>query len=137
LLDSAQAILTSSFAAIGTLSPEANPALAGQDVYTRAAKDNIQALQIMDKQIFRRAQPSPWWASLHLKAHHSGRKGYHPRRGRLPCPPGPPAQPAATWPYLLRGPLRRFMHDCVSSMQTFLYLLDFLAERVRARLCGL
>ena len=44
------AILTSSFAALGAYSPEGNPALAGQKIYT-APTD--AALRLIDKQIFR------------------------------------------------------------------------------------
>ncbi|KPV77085.1 uncharacterized protein RHOBADRAFT_42296 [Rhodotorula graminis WP1] len=44
------AILTASFAALGAYSPEGNPALAGQKIYT-APTD--AALRLLDKQIFR------------------------------------------------------------------------------------
>jgi citrate synthase len=47
------AVLTSGFSALGTLTPEANPALAGQSLYTDGAKGNLNSLMVMDKQIFR------------------------------------------------------------------------------------
>ncbi|GAA97939.1 uncharacterized protein L969DRAFT_52420 [Mixia osmundae IAM 14324] len=46
-------IMVSAFSSLGAFSPEANPALAGQRVYTDAAKGNLKALAVMDKQIFR------------------------------------------------------------------------------------
>ncbi|GAA5854724.1 hypothetical protein JCM9279_007003 [Rhodotorula babjevae] len=44
------AILTSAFSALGAYSPEGNPALAGQKIYTAS---NDAALRLLDKQIFR------------------------------------------------------------------------------------
>lgn len=43
-------ILTAAFAALGAYSPEGNPSLAGQKIYTM---DTEASLQLMDKQIFR------------------------------------------------------------------------------------
>lgn len=43
-------ILTASFAALGAFAPEANPALAGQKLYSSGT---TEALAVMDKQIFR------------------------------------------------------------------------------------
>lgn len=42
--------MVSAFAALGSLAPEANPALAGQKLYTAGT---LESLQIMDKQIVR------------------------------------------------------------------------------------
>lgn len=47
------AIFISSLASLGAFSPESNPSLAGQQIYTRAAQGDLAALKLMDKQIFR------------------------------------------------------------------------------------
>lgn len=67
-------ILTASFAALGAYAPEANPALAGQKIYTA---NTAASLQLMDKQIFRLLGKSITLAAM----------AYRVRQGRQFVPP--------------------------------------------------
>ncbi|KDN43792.1 citrate synthase [Tilletiaria anomala UBC 951] len=58
------AMLTSAFAALGAFSPEANPALQGQNLYTNAAKGDMAAMANMDKQIYRLIGKAPTLATM-------------------------------------------------------------------------
>ena len=70
-------ILTSVFAALGSYYPEANPSLQGQTLFT---KQNKEAVQNMDKQIYRLIGKAPTLAAM----------AYRVRQGRhfITPPPG-------------------------------------------------
>ncbi|CEH17391.1 citrate synthase [Ceraceosorus bombacis] len=57
------AMLISGFAALGAFAPEANPSLQGQNLYSSAAKGNVDALAQMDKQIMRLIGKAPTLAA--------------------------------------------------------------------------
>ncbi|KAI0444634.1 citrate synthase-like protein [Xylaria telfairii] len=56
-------MLTSAFATMGAFAPEANPALAGQKLYTNAASGDMASLQVLDKQILRIIGKAPTLAA--------------------------------------------------------------------------
>ncbi|KAF0637924.1 hypothetical protein FPSE5266_03769 [Fusarium pseudograminearum] len=56
-------MLTAAFATLGAFAPEANPSLAGQKLYTNAASGNLEALQMLDKQILRILGKAPTLAA--------------------------------------------------------------------------
>jgi len=68
------AILTSGLAALSAYSPDANPSLQGQNLYTRS---NVDSFRIMDKQIFRIIGKSVTLAAM----------AYRVRQGRPFVPP--------------------------------------------------
>lgn len=73
-------MLTSAFATLGAFAPEANPSLAGQKLYTAAATGNVQALQMLDKQILRIIGKAPTLAAASYRMR-QGRPFNRPAQG--------------------------------------------------------
>lgn len=71
------AILASSFAALGSFAPEANPSLAGADIFTRG---DAASLALLDKQIFRLIGKSATLAAMAYRIR-QGRPFNRPRDG--------------------------------------------------------
>lgn len=73
-------MLTSAFATLGAFAPEANPALAGQKLYTNAASGNLDALKVLDKQILRILGKAPTLAAASYRMR-QGRPFNRPAQG--------------------------------------------------------
>jgi citrate synthase len=73
-------MLTSAFATLGAFAPEANPALAGQKLYTNAASGNLEALKVLDKQILRILGKAPTLAAASYRMR-QGRPFNRPAQG--------------------------------------------------------
>ncbi|KAF2963396.1 hypothetical protein GQX73_g10176 [Xylaria multiplex] len=73
-------MLTSAFATMGAFAPEANPALAGQKLYTNAASGDVASLQILDKQILRIIGKAPTLAAASYRMR-QGRPFNRPAQG--------------------------------------------------------
>lgn len=73
-------MLTSAFATLGAFAPEANPSLAGQKLYTNAATGNLEALQMLDKQILRIIGKAPTLAAASYRMR-QGRPFNRPAQG--------------------------------------------------------
>ncbi|KAH9891439.1 peroxysomal citrate synthase [Xylariomycetidae sp. FL2044] len=73
-------MLTSSFATLGAFAPEANPSLRGQKLYTNAASGNVEALEILDKQILRIIGKAPTLAAASYRMR-QGRPFNRPAQG--------------------------------------------------------
>jgi citrate synthase len=73
-------MLSSGFATLGAFAPEANPSLAGQKLYTNAASGNLEALQMLDKQILRIIGKAPTLAAAAYRMR-QGRPFNRPAQG--------------------------------------------------------
>lgn len=73
-------MLTAAFATLGAFAPEANPSLAGQKLYTNAASGNMEALQMLDKQILRILGKAPTLAAASYRMR-QGRPFNRPAQG--------------------------------------------------------
>ena len=73
-------MLTSAFATLGAFSPEANPSLAGQKLYTNAASGDMNALKVLDKQILRIIGKAPTLAAAAYRMR-QGRPFNRPAQG--------------------------------------------------------
>ncbi|KAN0065772.1 hypothetical protein ACQY0O_000902 [Thecaphora frezii] len=73
-------MLTSAFATLGAFSPEANPSLAGQKLYTNAANGDLEALKVLDKQILRIIGKAPTLAAASYRMR-QGRPFNRPAQG--------------------------------------------------------
>ncbi|ORY67150.1 citrate synthase-like protein [Pseudomassariella vexata] len=74
------AMLSSAFATMGAFAPEANPSLAGQKLYTNAAKGDMEALKVLDKQILRIIGKAPTLAAASYRMR-QGRPFNRPAQG--------------------------------------------------------
>ncbi|KAI0405658.1 citrate synthase-like protein [Xylaria palmicola] len=73
-------MLTAAFATMGAFAPEANPSLAGQKLYTKAASGDVASLQVLDKQILRIIGKAPTLAAASYRMR-QGRPFNRPARG--------------------------------------------------------
>lgn len=70
-------ILASSFAALGSFAPEANPSLQGADIFTNGS---VESLKLLDKQIFRLLGKSATLAAMAYRIR-QGRPFNRPKEG--------------------------------------------------------
>lgn len=73
-------MLSSAFATLGAFAPEANPSLRGQKLYTNASSGDLQALQVLDKQILRIIGKAPTLAAASYRMR-QGRPFNRPAQG--------------------------------------------------------
>ncbi|KAI1503319.1 peroxysomal citrate synthase [Biscogniauxia marginata] len=73
-------MLASAFATLGAFAPEANPSLKGQKLYTNAASGDMDALQILDRQILRIIGKAPTLAAASYRMR-QGRPFNRPAQG--------------------------------------------------------
>lgn len=73
-------MLSSAFATLGAFAPEANPSLAGQKLFTNAASGNLEALDLLDKQILRIIGKAPTLAAASYRMR-QGRPFNRPAQG--------------------------------------------------------
>ncbi|KPM36215.1 Citrate synthase [Neonectria ditissima] len=73
-------MLTSAFATMGAFTPEANPSLRGQKLFTNAATGDLKALEVLDKQILRIIGKAPTLAAASYRMR-QGRPFNRPAQG--------------------------------------------------------
>ncbi|KAH7374735.1 peroxysomal citrate synthase [Plectosphaerella cucumerina] len=73
-------MLTSAFATLGAFAPEANPSLRGQKLFTAASSGDLEALNVLDKQILRIIGKAPTLAAAAYRMR-QGRPFNRPAQG--------------------------------------------------------